>query len=130
MGKQVKPKMENFFEPIIARIDELRGNRSVSGFARFLGMPQKSLDNYLKQGRKPSVELILLVCTKCHVSADWLLGLTSDRGGVKNLATNSPGSAVGDGAQVVHPATESAELQAVRRDLAALVQRVESLAGR
>lgn len=84
MGKQVKPKMENTFEPIISRIDTVRGSRSVSGFARFLGIPQKSLDNYLRQGRKPSVELILLVCTKCGVSADWLLGLKPDSATVGN----------------------------------------------
>lgn len=50
----------------------------MSSFARFIGIPQKSLDNYLKQGRKPSLELVLLVCSKCGVSADWLLGLSPE----------------------------------------------------
>ncbi len=70
--------MEKSFAQIVARVDSLRGGRSVSSFARFIGIPQKSLDNYLKQGRKPSLELILLVCSKCGVSADWLLGLSPE----------------------------------------------------
>ena len=121
MGKNVKPKVESNFQSIISRIDSLRGSRSVSAFARFLGLPQKSLDNYLKQGRKPSVELIVLVCTKCQVSSDWLLGLTPNmqRGGVRDPATNAGQSATSD-----------PELQALRRDLAALVQRVEALGSR
>ena len=39
-------------------------------------MNQKTVDFYMKGERKPSVELIVSVCSKCNVSADWLLGLT------------------------------------------------------
>ena len=49
---------------------------SVSAFARFLGLNQKTLDLYMKGERKPSVDLIVAVCTKCGRSADWLLGLS------------------------------------------------------
>ena len=50
---------------------------NVSEFARFLGMKQQTLDNYIK-GRIPSVEFVVRLCSKCCVSADWLLGLESD----------------------------------------------------
>ena len=53
---------------------------NVSEFARFLGMNQKSLDNYVKGQCKPSVELVVTVCIKCDVSADWLLGLKIKHG--------------------------------------------------
>ena len=61
------------------RLSELRGEMNTSQFSRFLGINQKSLDNYSKGQRKPSVELITTICTKCSVSADWLLGIKNDQ---------------------------------------------------
>jgi len=58
------------------KLRKLQNGKNVSEFARFLGMNQKSLDNYTKGERKPSINFIMTVCTKCNVSADWLLGLT------------------------------------------------------
>ena len=63
--------MKNFLE----RLNICRNGRSVSEFARLLGINQKTLDFYIKGERKPSVELIVSVCSKCNVSANWLLGL-------------------------------------------------------
>lgn len=62
------------------RLNFCRKGMNVSEFARFLGMNQKTLDFYIKGERKPSVELIISVCTKCGVSADWLLGLPGASG--------------------------------------------------
>lgn len=64
--------MKNFLE----RLQECQNGMSVSAFARFLGLNQKTLDLYMKGERKPSVELIVAVCSKCGRSADWLLGLS------------------------------------------------------
>ena len=66
--------MQNFLE----RLNECRNGMSVSAFARFLGLNQKTLDLYIKGERKPSVELVLAICAKCGRSADWLLGITSE----------------------------------------------------
>ena len=65
--------MQKFLE----RLNECRNGMSVSAFARFLGLNQKTLDLYIKGERKPSVELVLAVCSKCGRSADWLLGTAS-----------------------------------------------------
>lgn len=65
--------MQNFLE----RLNKCRNGMSVSAFARLLGMNQKTIDLYIKGERKPSVELITTVCTKCGCSSDWLLGLQS-----------------------------------------------------
>lgn len=65
--------MKKFLE----RLNECRNGMSVSAFARFLGLNQKTLDLYIKGERKPSVELVLAVCSKCGRSADWLLGTAS-----------------------------------------------------
>ena len=66
--------MKNFLD----RLNECRNGASVSAFARFLGLNQKTLDLYIKGERKPSVELIVAVCSKCGRSSDWLLGLDTD----------------------------------------------------
>lgn len=73
--------MKSFLE----RLNECRNGMSVSAFARFLGLNQKTLDLYVKGERKPSVELVLAVCSKCGRSADWLLGITN---GVELEQTN------------------------------------------
>ena len=65
--------MQNFLN----RLNECRNGMSVSAFSRFLGLNQKTLDLSIKGERKPSVELVLAVCSKCGRSADWLLGITS-----------------------------------------------------
>ena len=70
----------------LSRLKELQGSNSVSAFARYLEMPQKTVDTYIKDQRKPSVEFVVRVCSKCGVSADWLLGLSDDRGGSKSAA--------------------------------------------
>lgn len=67
------------FKTILSRLKELQGCNSVSAFARYLEMPQKTVDTYIKGERKPSTEFILRVCAKCDVSADWLLGLSDSR---------------------------------------------------
>lgn len=67
------------YKIILTRLKTLQGDYSVSAFARFLEMPQKTVDTYINGQRKPSVEFILRVCSKFHVSADWLLGLSDTR---------------------------------------------------
>ncbi|MBQ7251468.1 MAG: helix-turn-helix transcriptional regulator [Kiritimatiellae bacterium] len=66
-------QMKNFLE----RLNVCRKGMSVSAFSRHLGLNQKTLDLYVKGERKPSVELIVAVCSKCGCTADWLLGLES-----------------------------------------------------
>lgn len=75
--------MQNLF---ITRLIELQGENTVTAFARYLEIPQNTLDCYIKGRRKPSVELVLRVCKKCGVSSDWLLGLSEDRGGAQSAA--------------------------------------------
>lgn len=104
------------FKIILTRLKDLQGENSVSAFARFLEMPQKTVDTYINGQRKPSVEFIMRVCSKCHVSADWLLGLSDDRGGLQSAA---PIPALTKSRQkVLDPsATFSDEIAAIRREL-------------
>ena len=68
----------------------------MSAFARTLEMPQNTVDCYIKGRRKPSVELILRVCTRFHVSADWLLGLTDVRAVQTSCNPVAPRAPVGE----------------------------------
>lgn len=47
--------------------------------AKYLGIPQVTLNYCLAGKRKPSLELIYNICDKYGVSADWLLGLSDTR---------------------------------------------------
>lgn len=62
-------------EGFISRVNALKSGTSTNAFAKRLEIPQKTLDQMLKGQRKPSVQIVLAICKKCAVSADWLLGL-------------------------------------------------------
>ena len=62
------------------RLKMLKGDMNVSQFARFLGVKQQTLDNYLKNKRKPNIPFVLTVCAKCCKSSDWVLGLVDNKG--------------------------------------------------
>ena len=81
--------MDYKFKAFLRRLKELQGHESVSAFARRLEIPQKSLDCYIKGEHKPSVDLLLRVSTKCGVSADWLLGLSDERGLAQTAAPSA-----------------------------------------
>ncbi|MBR3087252.1 MAG: helix-turn-helix transcriptional regulator [Kiritimatiellae bacterium] len=82
--------MEKFF----SRLAAMKGEQSTSSFARAAGISQQNMDRYLK-GREPTLGAIITLCRNLGVSADWLLGLTNQRGGVAVSATNSTVAAFG-----------------------------------
>lgn len=89
-------------------------------------MPQKTVDTYINGQRKPSVEFIMRVCSKCHVSADWLLGLSEDRGGSQSAA---PMPMVTKSRQKVldSSAVLKEELAAIRRQLESQQKEIAAL---
>ena len=66
---------------VVRRIKELLGPNTETSMAKFLGIPQVTLNYCLAGKRKPSLELVFHICDKYKVSADWLLGLSNERGG-------------------------------------------------
>ena len=74
---------ENEFRSMFSeRLMELIGDKSVTGFARRVGLQQTAIDRYVKKKRSPNAEAIITISSACCVSADWLLGLTDAREGV------------------------------------------------
>ena len=65
-----------------SRLRELRGDLSQEDFAHKIGTKQTTLSNWERGFREPNFSGLALISTSCEVSADWLLGLTDDRGGV------------------------------------------------
>ncbi len=63
-----------------ARLAELKGDMTVSAFARLCEIPQPSMDRYFK-GRLPASDMLKQIAIRLGVSSDWLLGLSDERGG-------------------------------------------------
>lgn len=64
-----------------------------SQFADFLGISRQSIGFYEAGGRAPDANTIKLICEKCNVSADWLLGLPGEK--TNSRAEKIIGRAVG-----------------------------------
>lgn len=115
--------MQKYFDKFLLRLKELQGGESVSAFARRLGMPQNTLDCYMRGVRKPSVELLTRVCDTCQVSADWLLGREPSKATVPDRALETlPPLAARSNAALL------AELDELKRRVSALEKSQTSLA--
>lgn len=98
----------------LSRMQTLRNGESVSAFARKAEIPQPSMDKYLK-GRVPSIEVLKQIACRFGVSADWILGLTDDRGGAKATGEGPPGTA--DDKKIIALEAENAALKGEIRGL-------------
>lgn len=74
-------QMERKMKKVLERIISLKDADSTAEFARTVGLHPQTVDNYLSEKRKISLEFIIRVCQNCNVSADWVLGFSSDRRG-------------------------------------------------
>lgn len=66
-------------ESFLNRLKTLQGDSATAAFARQIGVNQKTLDHLVKGERKPSVEVVVAICSRLNVSADWLLGLSASK---------------------------------------------------
>ncbi len=71
--------MKDFSEIFSRRLKTLRGQRTKSAFARFLGIQSPSTYHYYENGRVPHSQLVKNIADKCGVTVDWLLGRTENR---------------------------------------------------
>lgn len=74
---------------IIDRIKEVTAGRSVKSVAEEIGLPQTSLNAYMTGRHKITIELIKQISATFGISADWLLGLSDDRGGASSAVGDS-----------------------------------------
>lgn len=71
------------------RLRELRDELSQEEFAQKIGTKQTTLSNWERGFREPNFNGLILISTSCEVSADWLLGLSDDRGGASGYGGDS-----------------------------------------
>ena len=60
---------------------ELRREKDMSQaqFAEFLGISRQTVGFYESGERTPNADFLRVICERCHVSADWLLGLSENK---------------------------------------------------
>lgn len=73
--------MWKFQKIFLERLNALRGDNSIVGFARDCGIPQQTMSAYCKGERVPGAEALLQIASTNVVSVDWLFGLTDSRAG-------------------------------------------------
>lgn len=61
------------------RLKELQGDMSATDFAKKIGLSRQTVGFYLNGDRIPDSETLIQICQSCHVSADWLLGLSEEK---------------------------------------------------
>ena len=69
--RKAKEKMQ---ETIMRRLEKIKGDKSDSDFAVFLGMSGGTVYQYLVGRRFPSVAALAQIADKCGVTVDWLIG--------------------------------------------------------
>lgn len=61
-----------------SRLESLRNGLTQKAFADKIGVPLNTYTAWLRSERLPSYEAIQNICTVLCVSADWLLGFSTD----------------------------------------------------
>lgn len=64
---------------ITSRLRELKGEMSVTAFAKKCGIKQPIVDRYFNRGYEPKLEQMAMICRVHGCSLDWLAGLSDVR---------------------------------------------------
>lgn len=66
------------FEIFSSRIKELRDKKGMTQviFSEFIGVTQQTLSGYENGRTMPSLDAVREIANKCHISIDWLCGLS------------------------------------------------------
>ena len=72
------------------RLRELRGSMSQSDFAAKIGVKQTSYSSWERGVKDPLAQTLVQISNTLGVSADWLLGLSDERGLAQTAAPVAP----------------------------------------
>lgn len=77
------------FSVLALRIKELRKSLSMTqkDFSAYVGCTAATLSAYENDSKSPSLEIIKSIAEKCHVSIDWLCGITNEIKNEDNIET-------------------------------------------
>lgn len=76
--KQEKQERLPVFCERLAELQAKQGKETISEFALFLGLSRQTVSFYLSGDRLPDAQVLSMICQKCKVSCDWLLGLSEE----------------------------------------------------
>lgn len=71
-------ELRNTFSTRIRKLREERGLNQ-GQFADFVGISRGAMSYYEQEARTPDIGVLLSICKKCGVSADYMIGLTPDQ---------------------------------------------------
>lgn len=80
--KKLKTECEkNYSETFSSRIKQLRSSMNMTQveFAKYIHTTQTTLSSYENLGKIPSLDVAVTISKSCHVSIDWLCGLSDNR---------------------------------------------------
>lgn len=109
----------------LERIKTLQGRFNTSEYARFLEVPQPTLNYLLKGERKLSVELLCRICNKHKVSADYILGLSDESQNRVVQSTVNGHNVNGSGNVVSSAPADAEEISRLKTENAALKIKLE-----
>lgn len=61
-------------------------NMSQKEFAVFIDVPQPSLSAYENNRNSPTIDVLINIAEKCHISLDWLCGMSSSKHTLSSLS--------------------------------------------
>lgn len=64
---------------ITARLRELKGDASITAFARKCGIKQPIVDRYFRRGYEPKLDQMIMICRAHGCSLDWLAGVSETK---------------------------------------------------
>ncbi len=105
------------------RMKELRGAMSQRQAAACVGIKPQNWNVYENGQSIPGANIVIKMCDYFNVSADWLLGLSDDRGGSREAAPAVEASKTSQPRQSI-PSFQDAPLLA---EIASLKRRIEAL---
>lgn len=109
----------------LEKVKKLQGSFNVSEYARFLEIPQRTLDAYMKGDRKMSINLLKHICAKHKVSADYLLGLSDAPATISQSTVNGHNINGNSNVVAAEPCADADEVASLKAEIQALKNKLE-----
>ena len=99
------------------RLRERRGSRTQFEMAAYLGVSQGAYGYWETGARQPKLDLLVHICKKLNVSADWILGLSD--------SLPQPDLSIGEKLAMLKAQSEQtrANMERIDRELAELAEK-------
>lgn len=111
-----------------SRLRELRGSLSQDEMARKFGVSQVAYGRWERGKAEPKFEVVVEICKNFSVSADWLFGLSDERGGGVSVTATGGSAAAGNNLTATLHGSSSAEVSRLLDIIESQQEVIKSLA--